>query len=63
MEEYDEFDSISDELSYQRVSEDVHKKIKNKWNKLKKVLDNTNVPEEVREEIQDFNDLMNYFFE
>lgn len=63
MEEYDEFDSMSDELSYQRVSEDVHKKIKNKWNKLKKVLDNTNVPEEVREEIQDFNDLMNYFFE
>ena len=63
MEEYDEFDSMSDELSYQRVSEDVHKKIKNKWNKLKKVLDNTNVPEEVREEIQDFNDLMDYFFE
>lgn len=63
MEEYDIFDSMSDELSYQRVSEDVHKKIKNKWNKLKKTLDNTKVPEDVEKEIQDFNDLMDYFFE
>lgn len=63
MEEYDVFDSMSDELSYQRVSEDVHKKIKNKWNKLKKILDNTKVPEDVEKEIKDFNDLMDYFFE
>lgn len=63
MEEYDVFDSMSDELSYQRVSEDVHKKIKNKWNKLKKTLDNTKVPEDVEKEVKDFNDLMDYFFE
>lgn len=62
MEEIDNYDFMSDELSYQRVSEDVHKKVYQSWTRLRKDLENSTLSEEVQKKVKDFNDLMNYFF-
>lgn len=63
MDEFGGFDIIPEELSYQRVSEDIHKKVWKSWCKLNKSLEPVSLPEAVRDEVTKFNELMIYFFE
>ena len=61
--EYDDLNLLEDEFSYQQLSDDIHKKLLTKWYKLKRELDKSNLQEDVREAVKDFDSNITYFFE
>lgn len=61
--EYDEIDLLPDEYSYQRLSDDIHKKLILKWNKLKKLLNEETLTKNTEKAYKDFDSCITYFFE
>lgn len=57
-DEYEELQELPQELSYEFASNEVFKELKNKWKLLKSKLDN-NI--ELKEDIEEFDKLINYY--
>lgn len=61
--DFDEIDLLPDEYSYQRLSDDIHKKLILKWNKFKTTIDESMLSKEAEKAYKDFDNCITYFFE